>query len=178
MSKDLAGSMKGDMLESQYRLGSAVIALGSTVADSIARAAGGLAETTLQRGRAVLLEVTGRLFGIASKALGILAAGISAFWDGKNAVEAIQQRNYPLAVALGVSALSGFAAAALLAAGSVVGAIFAIIAFIGSGVVATFLQDDKIDKWLKRCYWGVLEAKDRYQNVDAEMSDLAVATGG
>ncbi|RQV30022.1 hypothetical protein DF132_02635 [Burkholderia cenocepacia] len=178
VSKDLAGSMKGDMLESQYRLGSAVIALGSTVADSIARAAGGLAETTLLRGRAVLLDVVGRVFGIASKVLGILAAGINAFWDGKNAMEAIQQRNYPLAVALGVSALSGFAAAALLVAGSVVGAIFAIIVFIGSGVIATFLQDDKIDKWLKRCYWGVLEAKDRYQNVDAEMSDLAVATGG
>lgn len=45
-------------------------------------------------------------------------------------------------------------------------------------MIATFLQDDKIDKWLKRCYWGVLEAKDRYQNVDVEMSDLAVVTGG
>ncbi|WP_260433537.1 hypothetical protein [Burkholderia sp. Bp8998] len=41
----------------------------------------------------------------------------------------------------------------------------------------TFLQDDKIDKWLKRCYWGVFEAKDRYPNPDAEMSDLAIAIG-
>lgn len=81
----------------------------------------------------MLLEVVGSLFGIASKALGIFAAGINAFWDGKNAVEAIQQRNYPLAVALGVSALSGFATAALLAAGSVVGAIFAIIVSLDQG---------------------------------------------
>ncbi|MGU7837963.1 T6SS effector BTH_I2691 family protein [Burkholderia sp. AW33-5] len=177
VSIDLAGSLKGDKLESQFRLGSAVIALGSTVADTIARAAGNLVETTLLKGRAAVLGMAETLLRGASKVLGIVAAGINAYWDGKNAVEAIQQRNYPLGVALGVSALSGVVAAALLVAGSVIGTIVATLIFISSSVIATFLQDDKIDKWLKRCYWGALDRKDRYKNLEEELDELKMATG-
>ena len=47
-----------------------------------------------------------------------------------------------------------------------------------AGVTATFLEDDKLPQWLKRCYWGVLDAKERYPNSAVEMSELGVATGG
>ncbi|KWF37627.1 T6SS effector BTH_I2691 family protein [Burkholderia pseudomultivorans] len=178
VSKDLAGSMKDDRLETQFRLGSAVIALGSTVADSIARAASSLAETTLLKGRAAVLEVVGHVFGSVSKLLGILAAGVNAFWDGKNAFEAYQHKNFALAGVLAISAISGATAAILVATGYVLWSIVAIFTFIGSGIIAIFLQDDNIDKWLKRCYWGFLGKKQRYQNWEEELSDLAIATGG
>ncbi|RQS26680.1 hypothetical protein DIE03_22890 [Burkholderia sp. Bp8992] len=177
VSMDLVNSMKGDRLESQFRLGSAVIALGSTAADTIARAAGNLAETTLLKGRAAALGVVGKIFGYLSKSLGIFAAGINAFWDGKNAVEAIQQRNYPLGLALSVSAVSGLIVAFMLAAESVIGVIVATLFFIGAGVSTTFLQDDKMEKWLKRCYWGTLDAKDRYKNSEEELGELTTVAG-
>ncbi|KVS16880.1 hypothetical protein WK33_00150 [Burkholderia multivorans] len=146
VSKNLAGSMKDDRLESQFRLGSAVIALGSTVADSIARAASSLAETTLLKGRAAVLEVVGHVFGSVSKLLGILAAGVNAFWDGKNAFEAYQYKNFALAGVLVISAISGATAAILVATGYVIWSIVAILTFIGSGIVAIFFRDDNIDK--------------------------------
>lgn len=177
VSKDLVGSMKGDRLESQFRLGSAVIALGSTVADTIARTAGNLAETTLLKGRAAVLGIAETVLGGASKLLGIVAAGINGFWDGKNAIEAYQQKNFALSAALGVSAFFGPVTAVMIAVGSVIGAIVSALIFIGAGVIATFLQDDRIGKWLKRCYWGILDSEDRYRDAELEMSELVTVTG-
>jgi hypothetical protein len=177
VSRDLAGSMKDERLENQYRLGSAVIAMGATVADTISKAAGAMAETTLFKGRAVFLEATELGLRIVSNVLGIVAAGINAFWDGKNAIEAFHQKNFALTAALGVSAMSGAVAAGLIVAGSVGWAIVVTVIFIGSDIIATFLQVNNIEKWLKRCYWGSLDAKDRYQNAEVEMSELSVATG-
>ncbi len=65
----------------------------------------------------------------------------------------------------------------LFAAGFVIPAIIATLIFIGAGIVATFLGDDNVDKWLKRCYWGVLDANDRYRNVEMEIKELSIATG-
>lgn len=177
VSKDLAGSMKDDRLETQFRLGSAVIALGSTVADSIARAASSLAETTLLKGRAAVLEVVGSMFRSASKVLGIVAAGINSYWDGKNAIDAYKEKNFPLFVALLASAAVGSLTAVLIAFGAVFWAIMATLAFISAGVTATFLQDDKIDKWLKRCYWGFLGEESRYSNAESEMSEFSILSG-
>jgi hypothetical protein len=177
VSTDLAGSMKDDGLENKTRLGAAVLAIGATVADTIARSAGALAETTLKAGRAAYLKAAEEILGVASKALGILAAGINAIWDAKNAIDAAQQKNFPLFAVLVTSSISGFAAAVLIAAGFVIPAIIATLIFIGAGIVATFLGDDKVDKWLKRCYWGVLDANDRYRNVEMEIKELSIATG-
>jgi len=35
-----------------------------------------------------------------------------------------------------------------------------------------------VDKWIKRCYWGVLDEKERYQSAEVEMKDLTTAIGG
>jgi len=148
------------------------------VADSIARATAHLADTPLTKGWAASLGTIKHFMGRASKGMGIVAAGIGAYWDVKNAADAYQQENLALSVAKGFSAFFGVVSAVLVAVGSVIGAIVTTLAFIGAGVIATFLEDDKIDKWLKRCYWGVLDVKDRYQNSEAEMSDLKIATGG
>ncbi|MCO1469451.1 hypothetical protein L0Z17_22345 [Burkholderia multivorans] len=177
VSKDLAGSMKDDRLESQFRLGSAVIALGSTVADSIARAASSLAETTLLKGRAAVLEVVGSMFRSASKALGIVAAGINSYWDGRNAVDAYKEKNFAMSTALGASAFFGFTTAVLIAFGAVVWAIMSGLAFIAAGVVATFLQEDKIEKWLRRCYWGAPGKDYRYSGMESEMSEFSIVIG-
>ena len=47
-----------------------------------------------------------------------------------------------------------------------------------AGVTATFIEDDKLAQWLKRCCWGVLDAKDCYPNSAVEMSELGVVAGG
>jgi hypothetical protein len=178
VSQDLAGAMSHEKQEHQDRLRSAVIAMGATVADSIARATGHLVDSTLVKGRAVrFLKVVKRGTLGASNLLGIVAAGIGAFWDIRNAIDAAEQKSYGLSATLWVSAAAGGGAAFLIAAGSVLWAIVATLVFIGAGVIATFLQDDKIDKWLKRCYWGALDEKDRYQNSEVEMNDLSIAAG-
>jgi hypothetical protein len=179
VSQDLAASMSHERRELHDRLASAALAMGATVADSIARAAAHLAESTLMKGRATsLLKLVKAGMGYASKVLGIVAAGIGAYWDVKNATNAYQQKNLALSAAKGLSAFFGGVSAVLIAVGSVIGAIVTTLVFIGAGVIATFLEDDRIDKWLKRCYWGVLDAKDRYQTAETEMSDLKIATGG
>ncbi|WP_253634320.1 hypothetical protein [Burkholderia multivorans] len=169
--------MKDDRLETQFRLGSAVIALGSTVADSIARAASNLAETTLLKGRAAVLEVVGSMFRSASKVLGIVAAGINSYWDGKNAIDAYKEKNFALSAALGASAFFGFTTAVLIAFGAVVWVIMSALAFIAAGVVATFLQEDKIERWLKRCYWGTPGKGYRYSDAESEMSKFSIVMG-
>ena len=177
VSQDLASSMSNEKQENQDRLRSAVIAMGATVADSIARATGYVAETPLLKGWAASLRTTERWMGRASKAVGIVAAGIGAFWDLRNARAAAEQKSYGLSATLLISAVSGFAAAVLAARNGVIAVIVATLVFIGTGVIATLLQDDKIKKWLKRCYWGVLDKKDHYQDLEVEMNDLSIATG-
>jgi len=178
VSQDLAGAMSHEKQENQDRLRSAVIAMGATVADSIARATGYLADSTLLKGRAVsVLRVAKSVPNAASKAMGIVAAGIGAYWDLRNSVAAAEQKNYGLSTALFISAVSGLAAAVFAARNAVMRVVIATLVFIGAGVIATFLEEDKIGKWLKRCYWGAMDRKDRYQNLEVEMSDLSIATG-
>jgi len=178
VSQDLAGAMSSEKQENLDRLRSAVIAMGATVADSIARATGRLADTPLLKGRAVsFFGGAKELMGNGAKLLGIVAAGICAFWDLKNAIDAAGQRNYLLFAVMGVQGIAGFVAALLIGSGSVVWAIVLTLVCMGSGVIATFLQDDRINKWLKRCYWGVLDQSDRYQNSEVELNDLSIAAG-
>ncbi|HEY4311290.1 MAG TPA: hypothetical protein VGN12_17710, partial [Pirellulales bacterium] len=176
VSRDLAGSMKDEKIENQYRLGSAAIAIGATIADIISQAAGAMAETTLFMGRAVFLKIVEQIMDATAKRAGVISAGMNSFWDGKNSIEAFREKNFALGTDLGVSAISGAVAAGLIAAGSGDWAIVATFVLIGSGIVAPFLHDNNIDKWLKRCYWGILDAKDCYQNAEIEMSELSVAT--
>jgi hypothetical protein len=50
--------------------------------------------------------------------------------------------------------------------------------FVGTGIATPFLQDDRIDKWLKHCYWGILDESERYRNLETEMTELSIATKG
>jgi len=185
VSKDLADSLSVDLSENKWRLFSGKLALGATAADTLSKAADALAETTLLSGRAATLKFAASILEVSGKFVGFVGAAIGAVWDAHNTFKAIHQKNYPLVVTLGVSAASGAATSALLMADGLfftatpVGWVIAAISiFIAAGIVTPFLQDNNIDEWLKRCYWGMLGKKERYQNADVEMRDLITVMGG
>jgi hypothetical protein len=185
VSNDLADSMAEDKSENRWRLHGAMLALGATAADTLSHIFGALAESTLVAGRAVYLKMAKKALDIVGRGFGLLGAGINAIWDAKGAIDAATQDNYPLALVLALSSASGFILTSLLALDGILSISISIewffltfSIFVGTGIATPFLQDDRIDKWLKHCYWGILDESERYRNLETEMTELSIATKG
>lgn len=121
-----------------------------------------------------LFRVGGRVLGGAA---GIVMAGV----DGYKAWEEYRQGDRGIAVLYAVSSIGGlvFGIALLAGAAWLTGgvAIIFIVILIGISVLISLFTDNEIQEWLERCYWGELDADQRYQSLDEQHRQLNAVLG-
>ncbi|MDR2324180.1 MAG: hypothetical protein LBE51_02070 [Acidovorax sp.] len=182
LGEDEQKSMSHEITESRYRLGAGITAFWGTVADLTGK---GLEKTALFIPKVAkgLAPVVGRIFSYIGSRAGIIGAGVVAYWDGKAGLKYLGERKYGMAVLCGASAFLGISSAFLLLfstsvawAGTI--ALIMISLLIAMAVLIEYLKDNKIQEWLKRCYWKNNSYEmDKYPDIEIEMKQLSLAAG-
>ncbi|MDR3431139.1 MAG: hypothetical protein P4L95_04400 [Rouxiella aceris] len=95
------------------------------------------------------------IFGIAGKSLGVGAGIVAVGYDIYHMIDERNKGYIGLAIAYGLSALSGSWLIAALWFNSlpVLGTIIAVIFLIGTALYLALNDRDKIQKWLIQCLW-------------------------
>lgn len=177
LTEDGEKAMSHETEETKRRLYAGMAAFWGTVADITGQ---GLQKVAVFVPKiSAGLAVLGRVLSVAGRIAGIAGAGIVAYWDGKQAWKAKQEGRIGLAVLYGVSAGLGFGAAWLMFfaasiswAGPVAWIMIGLL--IAVAVLIEFFKDNKIQEWLKRCWWG--NGPDaKYPDVETEMAQLKQA---
>jgi len=138
------------------------------------------------------------IFGIGGRLLGVVAGIVAVGYDIYHMVDERNKGHIGLAIAYGLSALSGSWLIAALWFNSlpVLGTIIAVIFLIGTAIYLAINSRDKIQKWLIQCLWRRIPAKEGateenkkfYQkweaadlpiwpDMDIEMNELKLAIG-
>ncbi|NMP26615.1 hypothetical protein GW590_07040 [Rahnella sp. SAP-1] len=138
------------------------------------------------------------IFGIGGRLLGVGAGIVAVGYDIYHMVDERNKGHIGLAIAYGLSALSGSWLIAALWFNSlpVLGTIIAVIFLIGTAIYLAINSRDKIQKWLIQCLWRRIPAKEGateenkklYQkreaadlpiwpDMDIEMNELKLAIG-
>jgi hypothetical protein len=113
----------------------------------------------------------GRFMDLLGKFGGAVVGLISASIDGYHAWDELQHGNYLLAT---LYTLSGFLGVALVWAafsGPLLALPLLVIAAI-LGVVINYFKGREINDWLEQCYFGVKEAKERFQSLAEDQKAL------
>lgn len=187
--EDEEKALAHDSADARYRMYAGIAALSATTAEAFgtmlaARAAQGMrfGQGIAATGGAMLARFAGRA-GIAA---GLVVAGL----DGMQAYSEFKSGNDGLIVA--AYAASAVVGAALtvtiaLAAGAAAGSMLAALAIpligvlvallIGIGIFLEYIKDNKVQDWLERCPWGILEAE-RYKDMKFEQDQLQLAVKG
>ena len=179
LTEDNEKVMSHETEESMRRMHAGVAAFWGTVADVAGQ---GLQKVSVfvpkvARG----LEVLGRVLSFVGRVAGIAGAGIVAYWDGKQGFKALGEGKTGLGVLYLSSAVLGLGAAGLMFVASFFSIAWAgpvawilIALLIAVAVLIEFFKDNKIQEWLKRCWWG--NGPDaRYPDVETELAQLKQA---
>lgn len=176
-------TLTADQTEAHSRFWAGVLGLGSTTL--------GIIETGIKqfrlfanassRLRVFRSETFLRWVGYAGKALGVVAGVVAAGYDFYHAVYELNRGHTGLAVAYGLSGLSGlWLAVAVVWAIPVIGTFIAVAILIGAAIYLAFQSRDSIQKWLIQCLWRRVpvdtsdskEKQDEYRR--REIADLPV----
>lgn len=175
LTEDAANSMNHNATEAKNRLWAGYIAFGGTAAEVSGAALGRIAgRFELGKGFGALSNFLKNTVG---KNLGIVGAGIMAVWDAKNAKDSFQQGNTGMGIAYLASATFGFVAALLIAFGATGIGLLLIGIVIAIAVLIEIYKDNKLQEWLKRCYWGKLSSE-RYPGHLTERQQFELALKG
>lgn len=122
----------------------------------------------------------GRYTAIAGRFTGLAGGLYMAYLDMEQYAEARNENQHGLAWLYASSAVAGIALTSLLfysawlgaAAIPVIGLL--ILLCIGIGVLIANIADNRIQDWLERCPWGILESQ-RYPDMATEQAQLELA---
>lgn len=179
LAKAMDESTRHNRKENRWRYSAGILGVVGALSDGLhralegAREAGSRLATRINRLYLRVLEVMGR-------ALGFAAALIFSIWDGINAWDEIGVGNYGMAILYGVSAVGSVVAFAALAGwfgplifglsatgvGLVIAAIVVVVA-----VIIALCKDDKLEAWMRRCWFGTAAAG-RYGTQVEEIAEL------
>lgn len=185
LADDVDRSMEHEANENIWRYRTGVVALAGTLAETTGRWSESAASTGSRY--AVRIERTiGTWLRAGGKALGIGAGVVIAVWDVKRGRQEVQEGN---AVGYLYFASAGATILAMAAFGGWLGASIAGLSATGVGIVLVVLavviavlievfKDNKVQDWLERCYFGVFDPGDRYQDLVLEMNELETAVAG
>ena len=175
LMEDRNTAMAHQKVEADVRMCAGIAAFGGGLAETVGMGLKAIESRMIHASRA--LGFVRALATTGGKLLGIGGALIMAFWDGKSAFLATQERRYGLAWLYGASAASGvFAAAALLVGWTGWGLFFVGLLIVVSVFIELF-KDNKVQDWMERCIWGKGPGP-RYSGVEMSMRELDVALQG
>ncbi|KAA3655469.1 MAG: hypothetical protein DWQ11_00775 [Proteobacteria bacterium] len=173
--EDRDKAMAHQKVEADIRMVAGVMAFGGGLAETVGLGLKAVEGRMIHASRALgffrALATTG------GKVLGIGGALVMAYWDGKSAFLATQERQYGLAWLYGASAASGVLAAAALLVGWTGWGLFFVGILIAVSVFIELFKDNKVQDWMERCIWGKGPGA-RYSSVEMSMRELDVALQG
>jgi len=178
---DMQASMDHEKGTAEWKFVVGIAGAGGSMAEVLGNAMAGRSMLGMRLGSGLAVETTGEIVAKFGGRAGIVIGVILAFFDLKAAKDQLTtERNglmgglYIASAALSIAVLWAFAAAA-----TVVGIILAVALVIVTILISVF-QDNKIQEWLKRCYWGKFQGQsgtDYYYGLDQEMKNLNLALG-
>ena len=177
LGEDEAKAMSHETVETKYRLNAGIVAFWGTLADLTGQGIEKIVSVVPRFGRG--LGVIAQGLKIVGKGAGIFGAGVMAWWDGKQAYASYRSGNLGMAALyLGSTLLGGGAAVLLLFAGSVAWAgplaLVLVALLMGIAVLIELFKDNKVQEWLKRCWWG--NGPDaKYPNLETELAQIKLA---
>lgn len=177
LGEDKEKAMSHETVETKYRLDAGMVAFWGTLADLTGQGMEKIVSVVPKL--APQLRFVSALLKFGGRGAGIVGAGIVAWWDGRAGMKAREEKNYGMAALYFTSAGLGLGAATLLLltgmfawAGPL--ALVLIALLIGVAVLIEMFKDNKVQEWLKRCWWG--NGPDaKYRDVETEMAELKQA---
>jgi len=147
-------------------------------------AAAGLVASISQYGHAAInsIEESGAIVGagwlrlsrfleILGKLGGAVVGLVSAAIDGYHAWDEGKHGNYLLAILYGASAVAGVLLVWAAVSCPILALPLLVIAAI-LGVVINYFKEREINDWLEQCYFGIKEAKERFQTLAEDQKAL------
>ncbi|WP_454691361.1 T6SS effector BTH_I2691 family protein [Achromobacter aloeverae] len=179
--KDMQAGMDHEKGDASWKFVVGIASTGGSMAEVLGNAMAGRSALGMRLGSGLAVETSGKLLAEFGGRVGIVTGLIMAFFDLKSAKDQFTtERNglmgglYVASAALSIAVLWAFAAAA-----TVVGIVLTVALVLVTILLAIF-QDNKIQEWLKRCYWGKFQGRsgtDYYYTLQMEMANLNTALG-
>ncbi|MDR5894404.1 hypothetical protein QC820_16565 [Halomonas mongoliensis] len=183
MARKLDDSMAHQRTENTWRLsasaGAIIAGVGNLIHDGVI--SGAKAGSVRLARAANNIWIKG--FGIITRGLGVVTAGVMAGWDVRNAWQAANQGNVGVAVLYSISAVAGFGAAALFSGWISVAAfglsstgvgIILVLAVMGFSIWLDFIKNNALQDWMERSCFGKL-INTRYEDHKMEMEQFELA---
>ncbi len=179
LAKALDESTQQAGRENKWRYSAAILGVVAAVSDGLHR----VLENARQAGSRLatrMNELWGRLLGVVGRAFGFAAAVIFAFWDAKNSFDSFGRGEVGMGILYAVSGSFSVLAFAALAgwlgplifglSATGVGIVLAAIA-IAAAVLIAWLKDDKLEAWMRRCWFGTA-GEGGFKTQEEEMAEL------
>ncbi|QYF95412.1 hypothetical protein KY495_09800 [Massilia sp. PAMC28688] len=187
--EDEEKALAHDSDDARYRMYAGVTALGATMAEVFGNALAARAAQGLRFGQGIAASggaMLARFAGRAGIATGLVVAGLDgmqAYSEYKSGADGLIVATYAASAVVGAALTISIAVAAGAAAGSalaalaipVIGVLVALL--IGLGIFLEYIKDNKVQDWLERCPWGILEGE-RYKDMKTEQAQLELAVKG
>lgn len=180
LGEDEKKAMSHEKVEGRYRMYAGMAAFWGTVADLVGQGVERSAHFIPKAAKG--LQFLGRsILSRGGRFLGIVGAGVVAYWDAKAGIKSFQEGRYGMVVLYGSSVVLGLSAAIVLtvfAASAWAGpvALVLVALLIAVSVLIEYFKDNKIQEWLKRCHWGVQNGNvEKYKSLADEMKELEKA---
>jgi hypothetical protein len=163
--------------EIEMRIYAQAISVIGTTADAIEAGLSRLAISGARFGQGAF-EAATAMFKFWGMRIGVAGGLLMAALDGWRAYKEAQAGHTGAAVAYGLSAVLGGAAAYLLVSGPLGWAVIAVIAALFAlQFLMTLIVNDNIQDWLELSYWGKTNNPgSKYSTMEIEMQQLKVAT--
>jgi hypothetical protein len=173
LGQDEKNAMSHEGHEASGRVWGASFALWANVADLAGRS---LARTSSRfKGAAGIAEWFSTWLGRIAKGGGFIGGAIVAYWDGKNAIQAYDKKDWVMASLYSASSISGLAVAILPFLSAIPFWGWVAIMFL---IITTFFielyKDNKLKVWLEKSYWG----SRTYKNPEEEQMQFELALKG
>lgn len=173
LGQDEKNAMSHEGHEASGRVWGASFALWANVADLAGRS---LATTSSRfKGTAGIAEWFSTWLGRIAKGGGFIGGAIVAYWDGKNAIQAYNKKDWVMASLYSASSISGLAVAILPFLSVIPFWGWVAIMFL---IITTFFielyKDKKLKVWLEKSYWG----SRTYKNPEEEQMQFELALKG
>lgn len=175
LAEDEGKAMSHEKNEAKQRLWAGTAALAGTITEMVGQGLERLVPL-VPRYAAQWVTYGAKALGWLGKGAGLAGALLMAAWDIRQSVQAVQEKQYGLAIAYLGSAALGVGAAALLMVGWTGVGLAVVAVLIVVAVIIENVKDNKIQDWLERCLWGKGPAS-RYQTLEEEMAQLRIAVG-
>ncbi|OWT69130.1 MULTISPECIES: T6SS effector BTH_I2691 family protein [unclassified Achromobacter] len=182
MWKDMQNPMDHEKPDVSYKFIAGMISTAGAAAETLGNGLMGVEKLSAQRlGANLGVDLAGNAIRIAGKGTGIVMGLVFAYFDFKTGLQQFNvERNGMMGGLYMASAVLSVGLIAATLWGTAIVGIFLAAALLVIVLVIAWKSDNKIQEWLKRCFWGSLQGVPGgrpYGSLPEEVNNLNVALG-